>query len=54
MRTKTAEKERKKAKTPKRMSTVAMPVAHAASLMIESFSAIAFGMSPAKPTRISG
>ena len=46
--------ERKKKTTPPRSKTKAKPVAQAASLTRESFSAMALGMSPAKPTFIAG
>ena len=40
--------------TPPRMSTAATTVARSASRTSDSFSAAAFGMSPPKPTFISG
>ena len=46
--------DRKKNPTPNTMSKSAVPVAMAASLIKDSFSATAFGISPAKPACICG
>ncbi len=52
--TRSDQNERKKRTTPPRMRTAATPLAQNASLTSESFSSIAFGMSPAYPTSIAG
>jgi len=46
--------DRKNHTRPARMATRARPLAQAASLTIDSFSAAAFAMSPANPTFMSG